>query len=376
MLDNLHSAMKPEPSPFGRPAIEFDGLEGTATTPGIAEGIDFTDFLTEAGYSPDKYEVIGNPRTSRWQRYDGEWLTSYRFTFRIRQNETIDLPTLYAQVKKTKPIKAKATADKKALVVCWSDTQTGKVDHRGSTKDLIARVQEKIAALDAFCRKEKPSVIYFLNVGDSIENFESGGNPMRTNDLSLMEQVDLEASFEWDALTTLAKHASIKAASVGSNHCAWRQGNKRLGGTLDDWGIFIQRQLAKQSKMLDLPIQFFEPQPHDESLALEVGFGNHVIGLVHGHQASKPEGVITWWRGQSHGDQAVADATILVSGHFHHVRIAETGRKNGASRWWIQCPSLDNGSSWYKLTSGDDSDAGLLVFTLTEQPFAGTIHKL
>lgn len=375
MLENLQTAAKPESQPFGRPAIEFNGDQGLATTPGLPEGADFKDFLIEAGYNPDEITVIGSPRTSRWQRYDGEWLTSYRFNFTINQS-SIDLPTLYAQAKKTKPKPVKPTAKDKAVVVCWSDTQTGKQDHRGGTPELILRIQEKLAALDAYCKREKPSVIYFLNVGDSIENFESGGNPMRTNDLSLMQQIDLEATFEFEALTILAKHAPVKAASVGSNHCAWRQGNKRLGTTLDDWGIFIQRQLAKQAGLVGLDVKFYEPAMSDESLALEVGFGNHIIGLVHGHQANSPERIIGWWRGQSHGDQAVADATILVSGHFHHLRVTETGRKNGRSRYWIQCPSLDNGSSWYRQTSGDDSDAGLLVFTLTDEPFGGTVVKL
>jgi hypothetical protein len=46
-----------------------------------------------------------------------------------------------------------------------------------------------------------------LNVGDSIEGFESGGNPMRINDLSLMQQVDLEATFEWETLKLMSRFA-------------------------------------------------------------------------------------------------------------------------------------------------------------------------
>lgn len=378
MLENLTPAPKIEPTPFGRPAVELHGDEGTATTPGLADGADFSEFLIDAGFDPAKVEIYGTPRTSRWQVYDGSWRTSYRFHFRLIEGERLDLPLLYSRVKRTKPAAVKKNDENKAVVVCWSDTQTGKVDSRGGTPELIERIHEKMVALEKFVKTEKPSHIYFLNVGDSIEGFESGGNPGRTNDLSLMQQVDLEATFEWDALAMLAKYAPITAASVGSNHCAWRQGSKRLGTSLDDWGIHIQRQLAKQAKLVDLPVKFFEPQQHDESLALDVGFGGHILGLVHGHQAARPDGITTWWRGQSHGEQPVADATILVSGHFHHLRLQETGRKNGRSRWWIQCPTLDNGSSWFRTSSnaGDDSDPGLLVFTLTDQPFSGTVRKL
>jgi len=42
-----------------------------------------TDFLIEQGFDPELYEIVGAPRTSRWQTYYGEWLTSYRFNFRL-----------------------------------------------------------------------------------------------------------------------------------------------------------------------------------------------------------------------------------------------------------------------------------------------------
>jgi hypothetical protein len=59
MLENLEPAPKPEPAPFGTPAVEFDGSEGTATTRGLPQGADFKEFLIEAGYDPEQYEVIG-----------------------------------------------------------------------------------------------------------------------------------------------------------------------------------------------------------------------------------------------------------------------------------------------------------------------------
>lgn len=374
MLENLKPAPKPEPQPFGKPAVEFDGTDGTAVTPGLTGDADFKGFLIEAGYDPEEYEIVGVPRTSKWQRYDGEWLTSYRFRFRpIAKN--IDLPLLWANAKKYVP-KPATKSNKNTVVVCWADTQTGKSASRGGTQELIERIFEKQKKLEAYLKATKPEAAIFLNVGDVIEGFENTGGQMFTNDLSLMKQVELEASFEWDTLKLLAKYTgNVTAAAIGSNHCQWRRGKDRLGNPLDDWGIHIQRQLALLAQETGTPVKFFEPQPYDESLALPVY--DEVIGLVHGHQANRPEGIISWWRGQAHGEQAVTEATILVTGHFHHVRVTETGRKNGRSRWWIQCPTLDNGSDWFRQTSGEDSDPGLLVFTLTEgERFSGTITKL
>jgi hypothetical protein len=362
--------------------VQFDGTLGEATTPPTTGNQpNFDEFLIEQGFDPSTIEIYGPIRTSRWQqREGGDWLVSWRFNFRTRSEVEIDLPTLYAQARKSVKVANPKTKNDKAVVVCWSDTQTGKAgDIRGGTPELIQRIAEKQAKLADYLQKEKPDHIYFLNVGDSIEGFESGGNPNRTNDLSLMQQIDLEATFEWETLKLMARHAPVTAASVGSNHCAWRQGRLKLGTATDDWGIHIQRQLARLSSELGLPVKFYEPQPNDESLALDVwGDNEMILGLVHGHQASRPDGIVQWWRNQSHGNQPVKDADILIHGHFHHLTIKESGRRNNHSRWVIQCPTLDAGSSWYRTgMGGDDSDPGLLVFPLTKgQDFTGTVYKL
>ncbi len=89
MLENLKPADKVTAPPAYRPGVEFDGSEGTATTPGYDnEPENFDDFLIDAGLDPDGIDVIPPVRTSRWQQQrDGElvWLTSYRFTFRKKR---------------------------------------------------------------------------------------------------------------------------------------------------------------------------------------------------------------------------------------------------------------------------------------------------
>lgn len=381
MLDDLLNIAPKVSAPNGwRPAVEFDettGL-GEATTQGLNSEPNFDEFLRSAGYDPEVYEVVGNTvRTSKWQqREGGEWLTSFRFTFRLKVT-SVDLPLLFAQARKTKPSTPPQSASESVLLVCWSDTQTGKVGSAGGTKELIERITDKQRKLEAHLKKNKYSKLFFLNVGDSIEGFDSGGNPMRTNDLSLMQQVDLEATFEWETLKLMSKFAPVVAASVGSNHCAWRAGKTRLGTPKDDWGIHIQRQLARLAKEVGLPVQFFEPREYDESLALDVfGDQSFIVGLVHGHQANRPEQMAGWWRGQSHGDQAVKDADLLVHGHWHHLRVLESGRKAGRSRYIVQCPTLDNGSDWFRLNSGEDSDPGLLVIPIDRNGFSGSVLKL
>ena len=377
MLENLKVAPKVESSPLGPVAVEFDGTEGTATTAGLADGVDFLDFLEEAGYSADKYEVVGNPRTSRWQRYDGEWLTSYRFHFKLK-TVVADLPALFAAAKKSVKV-AKPTPGDKALVVCWSDLQIGKVDHRGGIEELLTRVEAVKAQLFDQVKREKPSRVVVFDVGDLIENFSNAANlqQLRTNDLSIMQQLDVAATILWELLKGLAALVpDVVYASVGSNHCQWRVQKHVVGTPTDDWGVFIGRQLARLAAEKELPIRFFEPATHDESLTLEV-FG-HRIGLVHGHQANRPEGIPDFWRKSSFGNSPLSSATILVSGHFHHLRVQELGADDkGRSRFWVQAATLDNGSGWYMRSSGEDSQPGLVTFVVEKgKAFTGSVSKL
>ncbi len=383
MLDNLEPAPRVEVPKELRAAFEFDGNEGFAQLP-PSEGVpSFDDFLIEQGFDPAEFEVIGTPRTSRWQRYDGEWLSSYRFHFR-RKTTQLDLPLLYATARKAvkkKPKSLQVKTTDKALVVLWSDLQVGKVDHRGGTEALIERVELTKQRLVKLIKEHKPAKVIFADLGDTVEGFDNtGGNQLQSNDLSPMEQVDLATTLAWDHLKTLAEYVpEIIYASVGSNHCQWRVRGKQQGTMTDDWGIHIGRTLARLSQEVGLPIKFIEPQKHDESLALDVFDDQfHILGIWHGHQSPRPDQVPTWWRQQAFGRQPVADATIGVSGHFHHLRVLELGSTSrGASRFWIQASTMDNGSGWWRLRSGEDSVPGLVTFILQKGvDFTGTVYKL
>jgi hypothetical protein len=385
MLENLKPADKVTTPKDYRPGVEFDGNEGTATTPGYQnEPENFDEFLKDAGLDPDSIDVIPPVRTSRWQQQkDGElvWLTSYRFTFR-RKTSGVDLPLLIDEARrKLKPVKL-GKPNPKALVVLWSDLQVGKVDYRGNTDSLLERVALMQERLVDMVKREKPSRVVFVDTGDTVENFYNANAPQQnySNDLSIMEQVDLATTLAYQTMKRVAQHASdITYLSVGSNHCQFRMNGKAIGKPTDDWGVFIGRQIARLSQEAGHGWKFLEPQPHDETLAHDVfGDGFHILGVAHGHQASRPEALPDWWRKQSFGRQPVADANILVHGHFHHLRVTEMGSTSrGTSRFMVMAPTLDNGSGYFRLKSGEDSVPGLATFLLEEgKDFTGTVFKL
>jgi hypothetical protein len=387
MLENLEPAALVKIPKTVKPSLEFDGVEGHAVTPGYSEEPqNFDEFLRDAGMDPTDIDVIPPVRTSRWQRWDGEWLTSYRFTFR-KKTSGIDLPLLMQEARKKlgKPKLIKPEA--RCLVVLWSDLQVGKVDYRGNSDSLLERVALMQARLIEQVKREKPEQVIFADLGDTVENFYNANAAQQSfsNDLSLMEQVDVATTLAWQTIRGLAELVpTLTYATVGSNHCQFRAANgKAIGKPTDDWGVFIGRQLARLADQTGLTnIRFVEPQPYDETLAIDVfDDGFHILGIMHGHQAARPEAIGDWWRKQSFGRQPVADASLLVHGHWHHLRVQELGSVDRgdkvASRFIVMAPTMDNGSNWFKMNSGEDSIPGLATLILEKGiDFTGTVHKL
>jgi hypothetical protein len=387
MLDNLEPAPSVRTTKTVKPSLEFDGVEGEAVTPGYSEEPqNFDEFLRDAGMDPTDIDVIPPVRTSRWQRWDGEWLTSYRFTFRKRTSG-INLPLLMQEAKRKLGKPKLEKPEPRCLVVLWSDLQVGKVDYRGNSDSLLERVAIMQARLIEQVKREKPEQVIFADLGDTVENFynAASANQHYTNDLSIMEQVDVATTLAWQTLREIAQLVpKVTYASVGSNHCQFRSANgKALGKPTDDWGVFIGRQLARLAHEVGADnIRFVEPQPWEESLAIDVfDDGYHVLGIVHGHQAARPEAVGDWWRKQTFGRQAVADASLLVHGHWHHLRVQELGSVDRgdklASRFIVMAPTMDNGSNWFRMNSGEDSIPGLATLILEQgRDYTGTVYKL
>ena len=377
MLENLEPVQKITPPKDFRPGVVFDGNEGTATTEGLPEQPNFDDFLLERGYAPEEYEIVGVPRTSRWQRYDGDWLTSYRFSFR-KKALAVDLPNLFAMARKTKNSVAKKKQSDKALIICPADFQVGKGASRGGHEELIARVFESFDKIEAQM-KQGYERIYILDMGDIIESFDSKAKfeQLQSNTLSPMQQTDLAASLMFELIKRAAKYAPVTYGSIASNHCQNRFMGQAVGKPgLDDWGIVILQQLRRLTTEIGMDVDYLIPQPDDEGFAFE--YGVNTIGAVHGHQASRPAGIKKWWSDASFGNQWASACDLLISAHFHHLVIEQLGQRldGNGSKFWVQCPTSDNGSDWYRRKAGQDSTTGILTIELAKDvPFSGTVRK-
>lgn len=352
------------------PSSVWDGNEGeivsAATLQGAGQPV-FDDLLREHDLDPEKVEVVGNVRTSRWQRYDKEWLVAYRFNIR-QKREAIDLPALYAEVRKTRIRPRKLMTGESTAVVVWADLQVGKQDSRGGTLELLERLETKRDALRAYLKSSGSSRGLFVDVGDGVESFENVASQAHLNDLSFPDQIDTYATETWKTQALMANFFPVDSMIVPSNHSAWRNGKQILGKPGDDWGMHVHKRLQEKAGDRNADITYHFPNVWDESLTLDVR--GTMVGAHHGHQCSSGS-FAKWWADQQHGGQPLARADIALSGHYHSLNVQPTGRNafTGKSKWHLQAPTLDNGSSWYRNKAGADSDPGMLVFVIDNDGF-------
>lgn len=377
LADELDNVALPE-----APRTEYDGSAGyiqTGAYPGDTQP-DLDAILTEFGYDPAKVQIVDNPRVSRWQQrarnrdtgeYETVWLCAYRFHLAPRA-WTVDLQALYAEIRRTKARPLKPRTGAATIVICWADVQIGKTDRLGELRELLQRLDEKRAALDTYLRRADFDHIIVADCGDIIEGFSNFPAQQRTNHLSLMDQVDVAATEFWKTLRLCERFAPVDVLSIPSNHCAWRREGKNLvGKTTDDWGLHISKQLEKHnSAEMDGPalrLTFHRAAEWDETLQFDVR-GTR-LGLAHGHQVGNPDQIKTWWTKMTHA--GVLNCDILLTGHFHFASLRPSGRDatTGRSRWHIQAPTLDNGSSWVRNKYGEDGDPALAVFRINDDGF-------
>ncbi|AEK09554.1 hypothetical protein LITTLEE_175 [Mycobacterium phage LittleE] len=370
---------------------EFDGVSGYIQTGPVDTRVtpeEYSDILVRFGYDPKKIRIVGYPRVSRWQQrarkkvwsdekaqyiqtheFETVWLEAYRFSI-APTLPGLDLPALYAAVERDHEVRTSDRVDGQAtVVVAWGDVQTGKVDHLGGMEELLHRLQDKRDALREYLARTPHDHIVVADVGDIIEGFDNVDSQIRTNGLSLMDQVEVAATEFWKTIKLCAEYAPVDVLSIPSNHCAWRRGSKQIAGLPnDDWGIHISKRLEGLSNELGLGVKFHRPESEYLEM-LEFDIRGTRLGLAHGHQARNPKSVCDWWAKMSHAGELSCD--VLLTGHFHFPTFRPSGRnpRTGRTKWHVQCSTLDNGSAWVRNAFGEDGDPALTVFTIDEGGF-------
>jgi hypothetical protein len=354
------------------PALEFDGSQGVATLP-PSEGVpDFQEFLKEQGFDPDDFEIVGAPRTSRWQRYDGEWLCAYRFSFRRKTAiEKGDIDDLIKAAQKSKPPKIIALDNDRTYFIQITDLQAGQADGDGA-EGMVARALAIPALvkndLKALKKSGKPATSIFIPItGDLVEGV-SGWYEMQSFSVTLdrRDQVKLVRRLLTEILIEIGGLGlPVHVAVVPGNHGENRQNGKAYTTLNDNDDVAVVEQIAEALSLSGNFTHFTWSFPGRERLSLTVEILGHVVGLTHGHIARGGTGVegkiLGWFKSMAATRDPVGESDLLFTGHYHHARAQQLI----GSTWWIQGGALCDTSAWFSQTAGLVSDPVLCKGTIT-----------
>jgi predicted phosphodiesterase len=199
--------------------------------------------------------------------------------------------------------------------------------------------------------------IYLPQLGDCIEGMNSqGGKHIWRTDLDLTSQIRVYRRLLLHMVKTFAPLAPrVIVPCVPGNHDeAVRVGNSMATTYTDSFALDAASAVA--DALADHPdykhVSFVFPKY--DTLTVTLDICGTVVGLAHGHQCRGK--AIDWWKNMAHGQQDIGVATLLLTGHYHHLRIEQSGRKT-----WMQAPALDGGSTWFENSTGQAAPAGMLT---------------
>ena len=359
-----------------RPGVEWVGDEGTVTTaagPGDAHP-DWDHVLAVWDLDPAKFAVVEPVLFNAWDAPgpEGAILRMRQWKAKVVRRKgdissDIDVDALLADVLKARPGRPAPLGDGVFHAVL-GDWQVGKADGDG-VRGTIARVRRGIDDVERRVRELRRAgrplgTLMVEWTGDSVEGCV-GHYPMQTFGVELdrREQAKVTRRLLRDALMRWSRlFDSVVVLAVGGNHGENRGRSGKAYTTFgdnDDLAVVEQvgEVLAANPEAFG-HVRVVIPPDHLTVTAEAAGW---IVGVTHGHVA-RDSGqaevkLRRWYERAAGGKQPIGDADILVTGHYHHLRVADWG---GAV--WLQCPALDGGSEWWRLTSGESSTPGLLTF--------------
>lgn len=336
------------PKEAWRPQLELDADGGYfVSSPRTQPPADQAELLAEFDLNPNDW-IVTNVRRSKWQKYDGDWLESYRVTLKPASGRAamIDPSDLERALKGYKPKANKRTPGSLTAIYNIGDTQWGK-DAGDGTEGTVNRVRQSLeSALERHQEIEKRGIarIALPQLGDCIEGVVSqGGKIAGRLDLDLTTQIRVgrRILMEWVKAFAPLTDELIIPVVPGNHDESHRQ---LITDPIDSWQVEIVQQVldaCQENPNLQHVTGRF---PERDNSTLAIDLSGTMVGFAHGHQMRDAG---KWWQGQALGETAIGQAEILISGHYHHYRV-----QNFNHRLWIQVPAMDGGSAWFADRTG------------------------
>lgn len=354
-----------------RPRMDIDSKRGgyLISSP-RPEGADLNadELIKEFGLDPAEWAVT-SLRRGKWQKYDGEYLESTRLNLvpaTSAKLDELDIERLIDEIKKWRPAKGiKTSTGRGAYTVAPSDQQIGKKANGEGTSQSVERIlQLTESAVNKFEAYRKMGLslgtICLALPGDHVEGTTSQNGRLQgqaASDLGITEQVRVARRLllaQIKALAPLAERMIVPVIN-GNHDEATRQ---VVTDPADGWNVEIAS--AVQDICAENPalqhIEFRYPSTGHQTLTVNVE--GTLLGLFHGHQASQ-NNTLKYISQQAAGQTALGLADIWISGHYHNFRTMDIGE-----RLWVQAPTTDPGSEWFRDRAGLESKPGLLTMVI------------
>ena len=364
-----------------QPGLEVNEQTGLGEITHVGTDPDYRNkldsILLDWGFDPKHYEIEGSVRASSWnvQLKGGNTETFYAFKGIVKKKKPGHdkyFQALFKQAKKKPPMTKKFDAGDTAFMWFMSDWQLGKKDYgvENTIKRYDRALQDGVNKIKDLRRLGvKIDEIYMVGMGDITEGcsphyYESQPHSVS---LSLIEQYALARSMIMKTIDTFLPHApKLVLCGVPGNHGEMTRTSKgQVASTRLDNSDTMHLQICKEIMSANpdryAKVEVNIPEGFHQTLIIK----GKKVSFTHGHMtggSGNPENKIeNWWKGQMYGWLPAGDAEILVTAHYHHLRMIQQG-----DRTWFQCPSIDASIDFTERT-GLWSHPGVLTFTINDK---------
>ena len=341
------------PPPGWEPGHVLDHAAGTATFTGLwlTEEIDPDEatILAEMKLDPEQWAIQpGTLQVRKWQQKAGsdEWCWYYRITVVRRSKASADISDLITHLRRRKRIK-QAYSGAGGQIWATSDWQIGKEGTVDVVLDTLGALPDRFEA--SWRTAGKPSHITIVFGGDLVEGCTGMHYGIAQVYSAEMNDREQRAVVREAAMRIIDRAASlvpdVLVVAVPGNHGENRVTKRdSLPGDNVDVAAIDDCRWASDGIEAYEHVRWAVP---GEDLAVTVDVAGLPVAVIHGHQLSGQGKAEAWWDKQAGNHRPAGSASLLLSGHYHSLRVEWLG-----PRTWIQLPTEDAGSTSYAERAG------------------------
>jgi predicted phosphodiesterase len=301
-----------------------------------------------------------------------EAVTRRRYVVEPARARGLDVSELVDAIgKRRPPARQPETGEPWAYIHAVSDWQIGKQAYGQGSDTTVSRILGSLdASVDRIKRERKTrqlGTIVLASLGDLCEGAASqSGGVLLASDLTVTEQLRVVRRLLLEHVKALAPLADkLVIPTAPGNHDEPHRVLNMKPRADDSFAVEASMQVADALQLAGGFDNVEVITPDIDDLTVTIEAAGTVITCAHGHQIRRGR-AHEWWSKQGHARRRPGHAHLLLTGHFHHLRVEDEG-----GRTWIQCPTQDPGSPFFDQSHGGGSSTGAVTLWTKEGKWTG-----